>query len=118
MRAAMTSVLSPTIPSRKKVSTYQAKGEKSYYIRWGDNEVEVLERGEEFSRCRHIRTGYEMDILTKYLYSDEKICTVNDSTDLILELSPGDEVSVIEETSRGCLVKHKGTSGWYFGELV
>lgn len=102
----------------KKVSTYQAKGEKSYYIRWGDNEVEVLERGEEFSRCRHIRTGYEMDILTKYLYSDEKICTVNDSTDLILELSPGDEVSVIEETSRGCLVKHKGTSGWYFGELV
>lgn len=101
----------------KKVKSYQAGGEKSYYIRWGDNKVEVLERGEEFSHCRHIRTGYEMDILTKYLYSDENICTVNDCTDLVLELHPGDEVSVIEESSRGYLVKHKGTSGWYFGEL-
>lgn len=101
----------------RTVKDYQKKGKKSYYIRWGDNEVKVLSRGEEFSRCRHIRTGYEMDILTKYLFSDEDICKVNDSTDLILELHSGDEVSVIEETSRGYLVKHKGTSGWYFGEL-
>ena len=93
------------------------KNRISYYIRWGDNEVQVLSRGEEFSHCRHIRTGYEMDILTKYLYSDEDICKINDSTDLVLELHPGDEVSVIEETSRGYFVKHKGTSGWYFGEL-
>lgn len=101
----------------RTVKNYQAKSEKSYYIRWGDNEVQVLSRGEEFSHCRHIRTGYEMDILTKYLYSDEDICKINDSTDLVLELHPGDEVSIIEETSRGYLVKHKGTSGWYFGEL-
>ena len=29
----------------------------------------------------------------------------------------GDEVSVVETTSRGYLVKHEGVSGWYFGEL-
>lgn len=100
-----------------KVRTAQKGSEKSYYIRWGDNDVQVLRRGAEFSLCRHVRTGYEMEILTKYLYSDEEFCKCNDSTDLILPLEAGDEVSVVEETGRGYLVKHKGTSGWYLGEL-
>lgn len=101
----------------KTVVTDQKGGDKSYYIRWGDNRVRVLERGEEFSLCRHVRTGYEMEILTKYLFTDEEETACNDSTDKILELKSGDEVSVIETTSRGYLVKHKGTSGWYYGEL-
>ena len=102
----------------RRVKTAQRGGEKSYYIRWGDNQVQVLRRGAEFSLCRHVRTGYEMEILTKYLYSDDEFCKCNDCTDLVLELEAGDEVSVVEETSRGWLVKHKGTSGWYWGELI
>lgn len=102
----------------KTVKTPQHGGGRSYYIRWGDNDVQVLRRGEEFSLCRHVRTGYEMEILTKYLYSDEEFCKCNDSTDLVLELKAGDKVGVVEETSRGCLVKHNGTSGWYLGELI
>lgn len=101
----------------KTVKTPQRRSERSYYIRWGDNDVQVLRRGAEFSLCKHVRTGYEMEILTKYLYSDEEFCKCNDSTDLELELKPGDKVSVVEETSRGYLVKHNGTSGWYWGEL-
>lgn len=101
----------------KTVKTPQKRSERSYYIRWGDNEVQVLRRGAEFSLCRHVRTGYEMEILTKYLYSDEEFCKCNDSTDYEPELKPGDRVSVVEETSRGYLVKHNGTSGWYWGEL-
>ena len=102
----------------RRVKTAQRGGDKSYYIRWGDNQVQVLRRGAEFSLCRHVRTGYEMEILTKYLYSDEEFCKCNDCTDLVLELEAGDEVSVVEETSRGRLVKHRGTTGWYWGELI
>ena len=102
----------------RTVAEHQAAGERSYYIRWGDNRVRVLRRGVEFSLCRHIPTGYEMEILTKYLYTDEEETTCNDSTDLILELHPGDEVSVVEETRRGYFVKHRGTSGWYYGKLL
>ena len=101
----------------KTVMTDQKEGDKSYYIRWGDSEVKVLSRGDEFSLCRHVRTGYEMEILTKYLFNDEEFTNCNDSTDYVLPLKAGDKVSVIEETSRGFLVKHKGTSGWYYGEL-
>ena len=97
------------------VLTPQAASARSYYIRWGDNAVEVLDRGAEFSRVRHRRTGYEMDVLTKYLYSDG---TVNDCTDYRLPLRPGDEVKIVETTSRGYFVKHNGVSGWYFGELI
>ena len=100
-----------------RVLTAQAASEKSAYIRWGDNQVEVLERGEEFSRCRHVRTGYELDILTKYLFGPGPVCTCNDCTDYRLPLAPGDTVSVVETTSRGYLCKHEGVSGWYRGEL-
>ena len=96
----------------------QEGSERSYYIRWGDSTVEVLERGEEFSRCRHRRTGYEMDILTKYLFTDNPITDCNDCTDYVLPLKEGDTVRVVEESSRGYLVKHKGVSGWYRGRLL
>ena len=99
------------------VKTPQTASERSYYIRWGDAEVEILERGEEFSRIRHVRTGYEMDVLTKYVYENGARITVNDCTDYVLPLSPGDVVSIVETTSRGYFVKHNGISGWYFGVL-
>ncbi len=102
----------------KTVLDDQEEGERSYYIRWGDSTVQVLQRGEEFSRCRHVRTGYEMDILTKYLFTDNPVTDCNDSTDYVLPLRRGDRVRVVEETSRGCLVKHKGVSGWYRGGLL
>lgn len=102
----------------RRVKTAQAEGKSSYYIRWGDSRVQVLHRGEEFSRCRHVRTGYEMDILTRYLFTDKEFTDCNDCTDYIPALSPGDEVSVVETSSRGYFVKHKGYSGWYYGELI
>ena len=102
----------------RRVKTAQVASAVSTYIRWGDNQVEVLQRGEEFSRCRHVRTGYELDILTKYLYGQGPLCTCNDCTDYELPLQPGDEISIVEETSRGWLCKHQGVSGWYRGELA
>ncbi len=102
----------------KTVLNDQAEGSQSYYIRWGDSHVQVLERGKEFSRCRHVRTGYEMDILTKYLFCDGEFTDCNDCTDYILPLKAGDKVRVVETCSRGYFVKHNGTSGWYFGELI
>lgn len=96
----------------------QEEGEHSYYIRWGDSQVQVLNRGEEFSRCRHVRTGYEMDILTKYLFTSDTITGCNDSTDYILPVKAGDTLRIVEHTGRGVLAKHNGVSGWYFGKLL
>ena len=108
------SVISYDVFPSARVLEDRSENARHWYIRWGDSAVEVLEKGAEFSRCRHLRTGYEMDILTKYIYPDG---TVNDCTDYVLPLKKGDIVSVVEQTSRGYFVKHRGISGWYTGEL-
>ena len=59
-----------------------------------------------------------MEVLTKYLYDHgDGSVTVNDCTDYVLPLQPGDRVSIVEVTSRGYFVKHNGVSGWYAGAL-
>ena len=95
----------------------QEESERSYYIRWGDSRVQVLRRGEEFSRCRHVRTGYEMDILTRYLFTDDEFTDCNDCTDYVLPVRAGDRLRIVEETSRGVFAKRCGVSGWYCGGL-
>ena len=100
-----------------RVVTPQTESSDSFYIRWGDNVVRVLDPGTEFSRCMHVRTGYVMDILTKFLRRDGDTVTCNDCTDYEPGLSSGDIVALVEETSRGYMIKHNGVSGWYRGTL-
>ena len=96
----------------------QAPSTNSINIRWSENPVEVLERGEEFCRCRHIATGRVLDILTEYLYEQGGVLRCEDSTDYLLPVSPGDTLAVVRETSRGILAKRNGVTGWYTGRIA
>lgn len=87
-------------------------------IRWGRSALEVLEKGEEFSRCRHLESGRELDVLTEYLRYDEKGVHCEDSTDYRLPVTAGERLSVVRRTSRGSLCKKDGATGWYFGRLT
>lgn len=102
------------------VTALDAQGENgdSINIRWGRNVVEVLERGEEFSRCRHLESGRTLDVLTAYLWEDRGEERCEDSTDYRLPVAPGDVLKVVERTSRGILAKKDGVTGWYFGRVV
>ena len=80
--------------------------------------MDVLERGEEFSLCRHRATGRELRVLTKYLNSHKGQDWCEDSTDYRLPVEPGDRLSLAVRTSRGCLMKKNGVTGWYFGRLA
>ena len=93
----------------------QAEGKRSAYLRWGDNEVEALELGREFCRIRHIRTGYEMDVPTDFLFEKNGKLLVSDVTDYRPAIEPGDVLSLVRETSRGAWIKKNGVTGWYAG---
>lgn len=94
----------------------QAPSPHSVNIRWGHNTLELLEHGEEFSRCSHAESGRTVDILTDYLsMGKDGVLRCADSTDYILPVSPGDTLSVVRETSRGLLAKRQGVTGWYRG---
>lgn len=89
----------------------------SLNIRWGRSQVEILQRGPEFSRCRHLESGQVLDILTDYLYTVQGETRCDDTTDYHLPVQPGDRLSVIRQTSRGLLAKRDSVTGWYFGRI-
>ncbi len=95
----------------------QAPSENSINIRFGDNQLNVLDRGEEFSLCHHVSSGRILPILTRHLWETERGIFCEDSTDYLLPIQPGDVLSIIEKTSRGILAKKNGVTGWYNGSL-
>ena len=86
-------------------------------IRYGHTRLEVLERGEELSLCRHVETGRELEILTEYLWERDGETYCEDSTDYLLPVEPGDRLSVERRLSDRALCKKDGVTGWYFGRL-
>lgn len=97
--------------------TDQAESQNPATIRWVDHDVEILERGGEFSKVRHLATGRTLWVLTRYLQEQGGRPWCCDFTDYRLGVRAGELLSVVEETSRGSLVKKSGVLGWYLGEL-
>lgn len=96
----------------------QEASEESVNIRWSDSAVELLERGEEVSLCRHLSTGRELYILTDYLrHRPDGSLYCEDSTDYRLPTDPGDRLAIVRRTKYGTLAKRHGITGWYFGRL-
>lgn len=96
----------------------QAASENPVNINWGVRWVEVLERGEEFTLCRHLATGREVRILTSYLYETPDGAACEDSTDYTLPVKAGDTLRVVKRVTGGALVKKDGVTGWYWGPLT
>ena len=95
----------------------QSASERSVNVRWGRSELEILEAGEEFTRCRHVETGRELDILNRYLRRDAAGVHCEDSTDYRHAVKAGDTLRVVQRTSRGLLCKKDGITGWYSGRV-
>ncbi len=89
----------------------------SINIHWGDTDIRVIERGEEFSLVEHISSGYVLRMYNKYIYGNSDITTCNDYTDRVLDVKAGDMLSLVHKTSEGYIVKKDGQSGWYYGRL-
>ena len=96
----------------------QAPSTGSINIRYGDNALTILERGDEFCTCLHHSSGRRIDILTRDIIENKHGVFCEDSTDYLLPVQPGDTLSIIQETSRGWLVKKDGVTGWYRGALT
>ncbi len=96
----------------------QAASEDSVNIRWGRDEVEVLEEGPELTLCRHVETGRVLPILNDYLHARKGTVRCEDSTDYRLPVTAGERLAVVRRLSDRALVKKKGVTGWYFGPLV
>lgn len=86
-------------------------------IRWGRSKLELLQRGEELSLCRHLETGRVMPILNCYLRDGPRGLWCEDSTDYHLPVEAGDTLTLVVSTKQGHLCKKDGVTGWYFGRI-
>lgn len=97
--------------------TPQEQSADSINIRYTDNKITIIEKGEEFSFAEHQSSGYHLWIHNDYIYSFDENAKCDDYTDYRLPVNIGDKISIIKKTSRGYLIKKDGISGWYNGTI-
>lgn len=95
----------------------QNASEDSINIRYIDNLIAIIEKGEEFSLAEHISTRRRLLIHNDYIYKNGDKVVSDDYTDYLLQINAGDQLSIVTKTSKGYLVKKDGISGWYLGEI-
>ena len=101
-----------TLPIIRALESQSASTD-SVHIHWGQNEIRILSRGEEFSEILHLHSKRTVTVPNKYLFSDT---ACRDYTDYHHEVKEGDVLSLYKITSRGCIVKKDGMMGWYCGK--
>lgn len=85
-------------------------------VKYFSSKVERLEERGDISLFRQISTGKTFEAPTGHVWTDsEGALHCDDYCDTVLEVSPGDELSVIWRTSVGCFAKKRGELGWYKG---
>lgn len=94
----------------------QLAGEFCHMLSWQDR-VKPLREENDFVYCRQESTGQDFWIPKSFLWEHEDGWSSSDINDYQLRVTMGDEVSVVESTSRGYLVKKDGVTGWYYGML-
>ncbi len=90
--------------------------EEATYIRWNDHAVTLVERGEEMSRVKY--HGKIIDVPTQFVFYHDGVLSCADTTDYRLPVRTGDEMHLILQLSKGCLVKKNNAAGWYFGRYT
>lgn len=105
----------PTVMAEEE----QAPSADPLNIRWSDSVVEVLREEGDCALCRHLSTGRELWLPADYLERRfDGLLHTEDVTDYRLPVSAGDRLGLVRQTSRGCLVKKGGVTGWYFGRIA
>ena len=87
-------------------------------IRWSDSVVEPLREEGDCVLCRHPSSGREVWLPQSFVsrWRDGNMHT-EDAADYCLPVSPGDRLALVLRTSRGCVVKKDGITGWYHGQI-
>lgn len=87
-------------------------------IRWSDSVVEVLREEGDCVLIHHPTSGRELWLPRDFVgvWRDGRTHT-EDATDYRLPIAPGDALSLVRKTQRGCVVKKDGITGWYYGRI-
>lgn len=90
--------------------------EAGIHIRYFDSVVELVEQKGDMALWKQLSSGKIFEGPVDWTYHDgEGRMHFSDYADTLLEVEPGDRLSVIRETSAGYYCKKEGRIGWYRG---
>ncbi len=99
-----------------RVLEEQEGSDAHFSINWLDNDVKLIRCLDEFALIEHISSSRRIWVTRDSLWStDNGGLKVNRCTDNMLDVKVGDELTVVQKTSRGILAKKNGVIGWYTG---
>lgn len=99
-------------PARIKKS-HRFPQEEKFFINYPDFDIEVIEKGNQMTLCRHLESGKQLSIFNTLLdYSDSKVQVITTYINHFLNLNVGDEVEVCRVYEDCALVKHNDELGW------
>lgn len=88
----------------------------SLYIQYFDSRIDMLEEQGTMTLCRHLSSGRIFLAPSSFLYqANDETWHVDDYNDAMLEVRPGDKISVVYRGAVGCYGKINGVLGWYYG---
>jgi len=104
----------------KAVATHRQKEAKgTLNVTWLDRFVEVVRRDKEFSVVRHVASGIETEVPSKYIHKeDDGRMSCLKATNHWPAIRVGDEVAVVESFSDRHLAKKDGIVGWISLETI
>lgn len=81
-------------------------------VTWPENYVELLERGEAFSRCRVKKDGTVLVIPNEFLFKDGEKLRTDTITGALLSVERGEEVGVVKDLGDRLLIVKNGEAGF------
>lgn len=94
----------------------QAGRAAAVHIQYFESQVELLEQKGDMALWRQVSTGKEFEAPVEWTYHDGSgRLHCSDYADTLLDVEPGERLSVIVRTSAGYYCKKNGLIGWYKG---
>ena len=93
--------------------SYHFKIEDRIFVNYPHFDIEIIEAGERFTKCRHIQSGKELSIFNSLLETiDGKPQVITTYINHFLNLEVGEAIELVMTYDDCALVKHGGEFGW------
>lgn len=87
------------------------RGRPGWQIVWDDSRMEILERGEKTTLCRHCSSGRKVRVPNAFLFRWQDQDRCDDFSTALLEVERGEPVGLIADLGDALMIRKNGEAG-------
>lgn len=113
-------IQSNSFEKKSIVKKIEFKEEDLIFVSYPHFDIEVLEKGEKMTTCKHVHSGKVFSVFNSLLYKedDDKTYISVNYINRFLNIDEGEHVEVTEKYDDCVHVKYKGEFGWILPEQI